>query len=321
MPKISVIVPVYNAEKYLHRCVDSILAQTFTDFELLLINDGSKDSSGVICDEYAAKDSRVLVFHKENGGVSSARNMGLDNAKGEWISFVDSDDWVEVSMLGEVYANAQANNSDMVFTDIKYCYPDHTSVYEAFRWQGEPRVCLVEYLKKSRCVPAWALIRNSLIQDNKFRFPENITIYEDFHLLVRLIYVSRIITQAKKTLYNYRMQDYSIVHTTGAKRILKDQIWAYNSILNWFKECGVYEKYAPSLYGRILYDCQRFVLDSSLHSEFIKIYPEKKRFIWRCTTINLKLKIVMWCLTHHLSFIASLFCWLRCLIKSNNNEK
>lgn len=92
MFKISVIVPVYNAEKYLHRCVDSILAQTFKDFELLLIDDGSTDGSGAICDEYAQKDSRVRVFHKENGGVSSARNLGLENARGEWILFVDSDD-------------------------------------------------------------------------------------------------------------------------------------------------------------------------------------------------------------------------------------
>lgn len=93
-PKISVIVPVYNVEKLLHRCIDSILAQTFTDFELLLIDDGSKDKSGVICDEYAEKDYRVRTFHKLNGGVSSARNIGLDNSRGEWICFVDSDDYV-----------------------------------------------------------------------------------------------------------------------------------------------------------------------------------------------------------------------------------
>lgn len=99
MPKISVIVPVYNTEQYLHRCIDSILAQTFTDFELLLIDDGSKDSSGKICDEYAAKDPRVRVFHKENGGVSSARNMGLDNVRGEWVTFCDSDDYVELWWL------------------------------------------------------------------------------------------------------------------------------------------------------------------------------------------------------------------------------
>lgn len=84
-PKISVIVPVYNVEKYLRRCIDSILSQTFSDFELLLIDDGSKDKSGDICDEYAAKDARIRVFHKDNGGVSSARNLGLVKANGEFI--------------------------------------------------------------------------------------------------------------------------------------------------------------------------------------------------------------------------------------------
>lgn len=101
-PKISVVVPVYNAERYLHRCVDSILAQTFTDFELLLVDDGSKDSSGAICDEYAEKDERVIVFHKQNGGVSSARNVGLDNARGEWVTFVDSDDYVSADFFDEM---------------------------------------------------------------------------------------------------------------------------------------------------------------------------------------------------------------------------
>lgn len=95
VPVVSLIVPVYNVEKYLHKCLDSILSQTFTDFELLLINDGSKDNSGGICDEYAIKDSRVRVFHKENGGVSKARNLGIDKAHGKWIAFIDSDDWVD----------------------------------------------------------------------------------------------------------------------------------------------------------------------------------------------------------------------------------
>ena len=115
---ISIIVPVYNAEKYLHRCVDSILAQTFTDFELLLINDGSKDNSGKICDEYAAKDPRVRVFHKENGGVSSARNMGLDNAKGEWVTFVDSDDWLVHNIYEKMLHKLVEENADLCLCDI-----------------------------------------------------------------------------------------------------------------------------------------------------------------------------------------------------------
>lgn len=98
-PSVSIIVPVYNAEKYLSRCVDSILAQTYSDFELLLIDDGSTDNSGTICDEYAEADNRVSVYHKMNGGVGSARNCGLDNAKGEWISFVDADDLIMPNFL------------------------------------------------------------------------------------------------------------------------------------------------------------------------------------------------------------------------------
>ena len=96
---ISVIVPVYNSEQTLNRCIDSILGQTYRNFELLLINDGSMDRSGEICDEYAQQDSRVKVFHKENGGVSSTRNVGLDNARGEWITFCDSDDTVTAEWL------------------------------------------------------------------------------------------------------------------------------------------------------------------------------------------------------------------------------
>lgn len=113
-PKISVIVPVYNVEKYLRKCVDSILSQTFTDFELLLIDDGSKDHSGEICDEYALQDDRVKVFHKENGGVSSARNLGIDVAKGEWITFVDADDYIAENLLQSL-CNIDSN-VDIAFT-------------------------------------------------------------------------------------------------------------------------------------------------------------------------------------------------------------
>lgn len=112
-PKISVIVPIYNAEKYLHRCIDSILNQTFTDFEVLLINDGSTDSSGSICDEYAKKDSRVRVFHKENGGVSLARNIGIDKALGLWTLFVDSDDWLDLGTFSLIVNENQTANADL----------------------------------------------------------------------------------------------------------------------------------------------------------------------------------------------------------------
>jgi Glycosyltransferases involved in cell wall biogenesis len=103
---ISVIVPVYKAEKYINKCIDSILAQTYPNFEIILIEDGSPDNSGKICDEYALKDSRIRAFHKTNGGVSSARNVGLREAKGDLICFIDSDDFVEKDYFEAIAANA-----------------------------------------------------------------------------------------------------------------------------------------------------------------------------------------------------------------------
>ena len=116
-PKISIIVPVYKAEKYLHICIDSILAQTFTDFELILVDDGSPDNSGKLCDEYASKDNRIKVVHKKNGGVSSARQAGIDKAIGEYTIHADPDDWVESTMLEELYKKAKEDNADIVICD------------------------------------------------------------------------------------------------------------------------------------------------------------------------------------------------------------
>ena len=110
---ISVIVPVYKVEKYIHRCIDSILAQTFTDFELILVDDGSPDCCGSICDEYAKKDSRVTVIHKKNGGLSDARNAGLDFAMGDYILFVDSDDYIDADLLEQTYSAASSEAPEL----------------------------------------------------------------------------------------------------------------------------------------------------------------------------------------------------------------
>ncbi len=110
---ISVIIPVYNAEKYLPKCIESVLSQTYTDIELILVDDGSPDNSGKICDEYALKDSRIRVIHQKNGGQSSARNAGLDIATGEFISFVDSDDYIDSNMLQVLYESLVQNNADI----------------------------------------------------------------------------------------------------------------------------------------------------------------------------------------------------------------
>ena len=119
MPAVSVIVPVYNVEKYLDKCVQSIVSQTFKDIEIILVDDGSKDKSGRMCDEWSRRDKRVKVIHKENGGIADARNVGLSHSNGQWILFIDSDDWYEKQDHIETLLNfAQQNGSDIVCFDI-----------------------------------------------------------------------------------------------------------------------------------------------------------------------------------------------------------
>ncbi len=176
-PKISVIVPVYNVEKYIHRCIDSILSQSFIDFELILVDDGSPDNCGKICDEYAQKDCRVRVFHKPNGGVSSARNLGLDNTKGKWITFIDSDDYIEIDYLEELVLFERDDKTDFVvtlntirkYTQCKSLTLQYSEYNQLFSLYG---------LDKNGYVIG-KLYKTDIIQKLQLRFNTNVHLGED----------------------------------------------------------------------------------------------------------------------------------------------
>lgn len=241
IPQISVIVPVYNVEKYLSRCIESILSQTFTDFELLLIDDGSTDRSGEICDEYAKKDTRIRVFHTKNRGVSAARNLGLDNAKGEWISFVDSDDWVENDYLKSLF-------NDNFLTENKCVICE--SVYVDFEKYNRkrfilPDVILVIPFNKDIIVNKILngynsfiyakLFNKKIIIENKTYFCENITICEDvlfFHEYLQ--YVKRICISSS-VFYHYSRREIITLskkeHSSEEMLIGAEKILRINTIL------------------------------------------------------------------------------------------
>lgn len=122
---ISIIIPVYNVSAYLPKCVESVLSQTFKDFEIILVNDGSKDNCGILCDEYSKKDPRIKVIHKENGGLSDARNVGTSQATGDWIFYLDSDDWIVPNALETLLQYALQNGCDVVQGGLYYAYPSH----------------------------------------------------------------------------------------------------------------------------------------------------------------------------------------------------
>lgn len=202
-PVISIIVPVYKAELYLRRCLDSLLIQTFHNFEIILINDGSPDTSGTICDEYANKDYRVQVYHIENGGVSAARQFGVNHAIGEYMIHADPDDWIEPNMLEELYNYALKNNSDLVICDyyidtpngIKYCKQQPSSLNHD--------VVLSELFQQLHGSCCNKLVKRSCYNNNNIKFPIGINYCEDLYTWVILLQNPINISYLDKAFYHY----------------------------------------------------------------------------------------------------------------------
>lgn len=237
-PKISIIVPVYNSEKFLGSCLDSILSQSFRDFELILVDDGSRDSSPRICDDYAQKDSRVKVIHKENGGVSAARNDGLDIAKGEYITFIDSDDWVEREYL-ETLSNYR--NYDIVFFSHRIIYEDgYTSEFKFEAKEGDRQNIweIVASLRKNTVGSnfygyTWnKMFRRDIIEKYKIRFIEGLRISEDEVYTLDYCTHAKSIKVLPLCLYNYRVLGTGLTATKNSADEYKKLADSYLSILN-----------------------------------------------------------------------------------------
>lgn len=222
MPKISVIVPVYKAEKYLPQCVESILGQTFADLELLLIDDGSPDDSGAMCDEYARRDSRVRVIHKGNGGVSTARNMGLDAAAGEYITFADSDDYIDACMYEKMMAEAE-RGAELVMCDCMKEYPDRSELYthdirggfydqRQLKQEYFPHLLMMENVEYPATISNWLLLFRRELAEH-VRYLEGVRYSEDLLFGAQLIYGANSFCYLKgQAYYHYRMNPSSATH-------------------------------------------------------------------------------------------------------------
>lgn len=268
MDLISIIVPVYNVENYIRECIDSILAQTMRSFELILVDDGSKDASGRICDEYADADDRIRVIHKENGGLSSARNRGLDEAKGDYICFVDSDDAVSADYLEKLYAAIKKDNADIVVCDIdapklstadmSVNSPISMPVLEAKRWLYDQTSR--EYVLM---VVAWnKMYAKELL--NGIRYPEG-RLHEDEFMIGRVLSRAKTVSFVPDKLYVYRDNASGI--TSDANRFnLRhfDVIDAYKERISGAMDDGDSE-FAIATLKIALYKCARFYGEGKTH--------------------------------------------------------
>ena len=235
MCNISIIIPVYNASSFLHKCMESIFAQSVTDIEIILINDGSKDNSLEICSRYADLDSRVKVFDKPNGGVSSARNHGIERASGEYLMFVDSDDWLAPDALETCMPYIP--EYDIVRFSASAIYPDKERKYKLGRSDDRKKI-LKDIVARKTIVACWgALFRKKLFMENNIRFDETLNIGEDW-------LVTTLLTQCCSNIkllpdsfgYNYnKTNESSCTLTLNTEKILT-QFRAYNMIRSTIPE-------------------------------------------------------------------------------------
>lgn len=265
MTEISIIVPVYNTEKHLKKCVDSILAQTFKDFELILVDDGSKDSGRNICDEYIKSDSRVRVIHKENGGVSSARNAGIDLAKGRYIGFVDSDDYIDKDMYETLINDIKQYDANISICRI---YGHNSKNHKLLGYSGNEKMLfngltamgLVLEGKILSAGPVDKLYKAEVF--NNIRYPQGKN-YEDAFITPEIIFKS------ERIIYN-PAQKYHYIQRNGSITTSKFKPLDFNIIEAYSKHLDFIQKKAPSLKKQAIYRyfwSHMMVLDKMVVSE------------------------------------------------------
>lgn len=247
-PIVSVIVTMHNVEKYIGKGIDSILEQTYTDFELIIIDDGSEDESGLICDEFALKDARVRVIHQENQGIASARNHGIQAAKGTYILFVDGDDTVHKDMLEDAVFTAQKYSADIVMFNyqavdeagnVLYQSPYNLPDNQPFALEEIPEVLL-------NPVSVWSkLVHRSLYDD--IIIPSGIW-YEDLWIAPRLYQrASKMVYLNKKPLYNYLIRNDSIMRTLNFDKMQQDRVFVLDALYSYFESENIKNKYYHEL--------------------------------------------------------------------------
>lgn len=315
MAQISVVVPVYNCKNYLNQCIESVLKQTFKDFELILVDDGSTDGSGAICDQYAAKDKRVCVIHKENGGgAGEARNRGLESASSPFISFLDSDDWMAPEMLERLYKAQQADDSDVVICGYKNIVSTHDTsfnfdtVYDAVTLRGRKEVLdyFVMYYPEGRLGYPWnKLYRRALLMEHQIRFPKMRRL-EDGIFNVNVFEYVECCTVLPDVIYQYRASQqveqrklpkdfYSLIETFVLQFYSKLKAWGYPQnaekamvfyFLNDFVGCLENLYFNPDIQDKAE---RKKMLDEMQKKELVQYMLKKERNVPRYSKIILDL--------------------------------
>lgn len=274
MKKVSVIIPVYNVENYLRKCLNSLVNQTLKDIEIIVVNDGTLDNSQEIIDEYVKKyPKKVVSIIQENGGQGAARNTGLLHAKGEYIGYVDSDDYVEENMYEELYKKAKEEDSDIVICG-------NNVVKENYEFLSKEDVDKEFLLGK---MAVWNKIyKKNIIVDNKIQFRSKVW-YEDLDFTMKVYFSSKKISYVDKLLYNYLLREGSTMNNNNIKRNL-ELIEAFDSLIDYCKDKKIYNKAKDEIeflciYHMYIFATTRVLNTNNKYKDKIEIINKFKNYI------------------------------------------
>ena len=281
---VSIVIPVYNVEKYIRECLDSVINQTYTNLQIILVDDGSTDNSGNVCDEYAEKDNRITVIHQKNAGAGAAKNTGLDLVKGENLSIIDSDDYLELDMYETMINIMNSHNVDVVqclfrsiFVDGQIC-SDNIEV-----GKKSSSVYLKEYIYDWKYALFWnKLYKTTLLKD--IRFPVGRKIDDEF-FTYKVISNGNSVYVCDKIFYNYRMRKSSVMNNNNQDRLINDRIDCFVERYKFIKENrpNLAKKFYEHLSDVLLYyksQANSEELKQKL-DKLIEIYPHHKPNIFK----------------------------------------
>ena len=279
--KISVIVPVYNVSEYVDDCLDSLIRQTLKEIEIIVVNDGSTDNSQYIIDAYAKKYPNIKVYQKPNGGLSDTRNFGIQLATGEYITFVDGDDYVQNVMYEKMYQKAKEGDFDIVACDINYVYPDHSEVVHTTPTKDTSNIKeLFIDLYPTVCTK---IFKRELFTKTKLLFKKDVW-FEDVEFMYRLLPFVKNVGVVNKAYYQYVQREKSITSTVSDK--IYDYINNFNGLVEYYKVNNLYDKYYKELeyayvryvYATFIKSCLKYDYDKYMQAVDVAIENVNKHF-------------------------------------------
>lgn len=303
---ISVIVPIFNAEATLDRCVQSILDQTYANLELILVDDGSSDNSGSICDSYARQDKRVRVFHKANGGVSSARELGLSKARGEFVGWVDSDDYVDLNMYENLFKAIQNNSAEIAYCDWEECFSDGTVKYITMPDHNSGISQFIKEYFKLEVHSLWCtLTARRLYEEIPYKFADSKDIGEDKLISCQLYCIANAIVRVPRPYYKYIIRDTSLSKEMTVEKqtaLLENKMM----LAMFFKNTDLYDSIKRDIQCDILNAKDYLLYSKKDVAQWYRTCPESKDYIFANSSYGLKKKIVEYTIAKLYSAILTL---------------